>query len=179
VTERMGLEWGPVRNGAAELADIDRPVVEHFSQRRHEMIREAERGGIGLGSKSAAEHAALATRERKRYGLETHTWREEVRARAGEQGLDTDSASERTARCRCPVTPGVSEPATWTADNEQTGGRQGTRKGLRPVTRTKRRSVLGETSFWFSDGMRGGTGVDGEYGAPRERWEVVNGTNAP
>ena len=88
VTERLGLEWGEVRNGAAELADIERPVVEHFSQRRHEMQREAAQGGIGLGSKSAAEHAALATRERKQYGLETHTWREEVRARAGEQGLD-------------------------------------------------------------------------------------------
>jgi conjugative relaxase-like TrwC/TraI family protein len=94
VTERTGLEWGPAGNGAAELADIDRPVVEHFSQRRHEMIREAEKGGIGLGSKSAAEHAALATRERKRYGVETHTWREEVRARAGEQGLDTERVAE-------------------------------------------------------------------------------------
>ena len=94
VTERLGLEWGEVRNGAAELADIERPVVEHFSQRRHEMQREAERGGIGLGSKSAAEHAALATRERKQYGLETHTWREEVRARAGEQGLDTGRIAE-------------------------------------------------------------------------------------
>ncbi len=88
VTERLGLEWGEVRNGAAELADIERPIVEHFSQRRHEMCREAERGGIGLGSKSAAEHAALATRERKQYGLQTHTWREEVRTRAAEQGLD-------------------------------------------------------------------------------------------
>ncbi len=88
VTERLGLEWGEVRNGAAELAEIERPVVEHFSQRRHEMLRAAEQGGIGLGSKSAAEHAALATRERKQFGLETHTWREEVRARAGEQGLD-------------------------------------------------------------------------------------------
>jgi conjugative relaxase-like TrwC/TraI family protein len=93
VTERTGLEWGPVHNGAAELAAVDRPVVEHFSQRRHEMIREAEKGGIGLGSKSAAEHAALATRERKQYGVETHTWREEVRARAGEQGLDTEKVA--------------------------------------------------------------------------------------
>jgi predicted nucleic acid-binding Zn-ribbon protein len=88
------LEWGEVRNGAAELAEIERPVVEHFSQRRHEMLREAERGGIGLGSKSAAEHAALATRERKQYGLETHTWREEIRARAGEQGLDAGRVVE-------------------------------------------------------------------------------------
>ena len=94
VTERLGLEWGEVRNGAAELAEIERPVVEHFSQRRHEMLREAEQGGIGLGSKSAAEHAALATRERKQYGVETHTWREEVRARAGEQGLDTGRVAE-------------------------------------------------------------------------------------
>jgi conjugative relaxase-like TrwC/TraI family protein len=94
VTERLGLEWGEVRNGAAELADIERPVVEHFSQRRHEMQREAERGGIGLGSKSAAEHAALATRERKQYGVVTHTWREEVRARAGEQGLGTGRIAE-------------------------------------------------------------------------------------
>ncbi len=94
VTERLGLEWGEVRNGAAELADVERRVVEHFSQRRHEMLREAEAGGIGLGSKSAAEHAALATRERKQYGLETHTWREEVRARAGEQGLDAGSVAE-------------------------------------------------------------------------------------
>ncbi len=94
VTERLGLEWGEVRKGAAELAEIERPVVEHFSQRRHEMQREAERGGIGLGSKSAAEHAALATRERKQYGLETHTWREEVRARAGEQGLGAGSVAE-------------------------------------------------------------------------------------
>ncbi len=94
VTERLGLEWREVRNGAAELAEIERPVVEHFSQRRHEMLREAERGGIGLGSKSAAEHAALATRERKQYGLETHTWREEVRARASEQGLDAGRVAE-------------------------------------------------------------------------------------
>ena len=94
VTERLGLEWGEVRNGAAELAAFERPVVEHFSQRRHEMLREAEQGGIGLGSKSAAEHAALATRERKQYGLETHTWREEIRARAGEQGLDAGRVLE-------------------------------------------------------------------------------------
>ncbi|MGA2164635.1 MAG: MobF family relaxase [Solirubrobacteraceae bacterium] len=94
VTERLGLEWGEVRNGAAELAEIERAVVEHFSQRRHEMLREAEAGGIGLGSKSAAEHAALATRERKQYGVQTHTWREEVRARAGEQGLDAGGVAE-------------------------------------------------------------------------------------
>ena len=73
---------------------MQRPVIEHFSKRRHEMLREAERGGIGLGSKAAAESAALATRERKQYGVETHTWREEVRARAGELGLGKDELAE-------------------------------------------------------------------------------------
>jgi conjugative relaxase-like TrwC/TraI family protein len=87
VSDRLGLDWGEVRKGAAELAGVPREVIEHFSKRRHEMAREAERGGIGLGSKAAAERAAIATRDRKRYGLETHTWREEVRARAAELGL--------------------------------------------------------------------------------------------
>jgi hypothetical protein len=89
VNERLGLEWGPVRNGAAELAGVARGVIEFFSKRRQEMQRAAAEGGIGLGSKSAAEHAALATRERKQYGVETHTWREEVQACAAEQGLGT------------------------------------------------------------------------------------------
>ena len=37
------------------------PTLEEFSRRRHEMRRTAEDGGIGLGSKSASQAAALAT----------------------------------------------------------------------------------------------------------------------
>jgi conjugative relaxase-like TrwC/TraI family protein len=94
VRERLGLEWGEVHKGAAELAGVERPVLEEFSKRRREMLREALEGGIGLGSKAAAESAALATRERKHYGVETHTWREEVRARAAELGLGARELSE-------------------------------------------------------------------------------------
>lgn len=94
VTERLGLEWTEVHKGAAELADVLRPVIEHFSKRRHEMQREAEEGGIGLDTKGAAERAALATRDRKQYGLETHTWREEVRACAAELGLGTEEVAD-------------------------------------------------------------------------------------
>ncbi len=94
VTERLGLEWGRVHKAAAELSGVERPVLEQFSKRRHEMLREALAGGIGLGSKAAAESAALATREGKRYGVETHTWREDVRARAGELGLGKDELAE-------------------------------------------------------------------------------------
>ncbi len=88
VSERLGLEWGQVRKGAAELQAIEQGVLEEFSKRRHEMRRAAEDGGIGLGSKSASQAAALATRSRKQYGIETGSWREEIRARGAEHGLD-------------------------------------------------------------------------------------------
>jgi conjugative relaxase-like TrwC/TraI family protein len=90
VSERLGLDWGPVRKGAAELVAIDREVLEEFSRRRHEMRRAAQDGGIGLGSKAASQAAALATRSRKQYGIETGSWREEIQARAAEHGLDRD-----------------------------------------------------------------------------------------
>jgi len=89
VSERLGLSWKPVRKGAAELDGVPRLVLEEFSKRRQEMLRAAERGGIGVGTKAAAQKTALATRDRKRYGIDTHSWREEVRARAGELGLGT------------------------------------------------------------------------------------------
>jgi conjugative relaxase-like TrwC/TraI family protein len=87
VVDRLGLEWGEVTNGMAELTGVAQPVLEHFSKRRNEMLAAALDGGIPLDSKAAAQSAAIATRERKQYGIETHTWREEVRARAGELGL--------------------------------------------------------------------------------------------
>jgi hypothetical protein len=87
ISERLGLGWGPVYKGAAELADVPQAVLEEFSKRRLQMLPQAQVGGIGLDTKAAAETAAIASRERKRYGIDTHTWREEVRARAGELGL--------------------------------------------------------------------------------------------
>ncbi len=94
VSERLGLKWGEVNKGAADLEAVPPLVLEEFSKRRQEMIRAAEEGGIGLESKASAESAALMTRERKQYGVSTHTWREEVRARAGELGLGTLEVQE-------------------------------------------------------------------------------------
>jgi conjugative relaxase-like TrwC/TraI family protein len=50
VGERLGLRWGEVHRGTAELDGVGRLVIEHFSKRRAEMLREAQAGGIGLGS---------------------------------------------------------------------------------------------------------------------------------
>jgi conjugative relaxase-like TrwC/TraI family protein len=108
ISEQLGLEWGEVRNGAAELVDVPAGVLVEFSTRRREMLRAAAEGGIGLGSKAAAEKAALATRDRKQYGIDTGSWREEVRARAGELGFDRGTIRRLLDSGRERVVNGVS-----------------------------------------------------------------------
>ena len=88
VRDRLGLEWGPVVKGAAELVDVAPEVLAHFSTRSREAREAAAEAGQELDSWERRNHWALKTRERKQYGVETHTWREEVRARASEHGLD-------------------------------------------------------------------------------------------
>jgi conjugative relaxase-like TrwC/TraI family protein len=94
VRDRLGLVWGPVRKGAAELESLPADVLRVFSQRRAQIEtviadREAELGRPL--TRSEREHwGAIATRDRKQYGIDTHTWREEVTARAAEHGLDRE-----------------------------------------------------------------------------------------
>jgi conjugative relaxase-like TrwC/TraI family protein len=100
VRERLGLEWGPVRKGAAELRELPVGVLRVFSQRgaRVEAAvaeREAELGRT-LTRAERSIWGAIATRDRKQYGIDTHSWREEVIARAGEHGFDREEV-ERIA----------------------------------------------------------------------------------
>jgi conjugative relaxase-like TrwC/TraI family protein len=88
VTERLGLEWGEVHKGSAELAGFSRELVKHFSQRRAEIVEELDRRGER--SLLAAQTAALATRKGKDYGVPMERLRDEWRARAAEHGLDRD-----------------------------------------------------------------------------------------
>jgi conjugative relaxase-like TrwC/TraI family protein len=88
VRDRLGLEWGPVVKGAAELVDVAPEVLAHFSTRSREAREAAEEAEQELDSWERRNHWALKTRERKQYGVETHAWRQEVRARASEHGLD-------------------------------------------------------------------------------------------
>jgi hypothetical protein len=76
-------------------------VLRVFSQRRAQVEaavaeREAE---LGRPSTRAEREAwgAIATRDRKQYGIDTHTWREEITARAAEHGLDRDLVKEIVA----------------------------------------------------------------------------------
>ncbi len=138
IAERLGLEWGPVRNGMAELADVDAGVLEHFSARRTavkeraveryaqdltqaiadahdvpvgelpaELVRtpesltvEERATAIALLNTARGQIVATETRERKSYGVETHTWREEIVARAAEHGLDSQAIDELLDRGR-------------------------------------------------------------------------------
>jgi conjugative relaxase-like TrwC/TraI family protein len=111
ITERTNLRWRPVHKGAAELAGVPQAVLEEFSKRRREMLRESHSGGFGLDSKAAAEKAAIATRDRKRYGVDTHTWREEVSARAAELGLGTRELGELLRAAREAPVRGRPRPA--------------------------------------------------------------------
>jgi conjugative relaxase-like TrwC/TraI family protein len=94
VRDRLGLEWGPVVKGAAELQDVPVEGLRVFSQRRAEVQAAVDQREAELGrSLSRAERStfgAIATRDRKQYGIDTHTWREEVTAQAAEHGLDRE-----------------------------------------------------------------------------------------
>jgi conjugative relaxase-like TrwC/TraI family protein len=102
VRDRIGLEWGPVHKGAAELTELPADVLRIFSQRRAQVEvavaeREAELGRP-LTRLERERWGAIATRDRKQYGIETHTWREEVTARAAEHGLTSEQVMEIIGR---------------------------------------------------------------------------------
>lgn len=45
LTERLGVEWGPVHRGSAEIVGVPQAVMREFSRRRREVVeRLAERG---------------------------------------------------------------------------------------------------------------------------------------
>src|SRR3954453_7704771 len=94
VRERLPwVEWGPVHKGAAEIKGIPQRVLREFSKRRAEIEQwlKAE----GREGRRSAEKAALASRRAKaRYGVETGTWSEVIRARGGELGFGAAEVPE-------------------------------------------------------------------------------------
>lgn len=98
LTREVGAEWQAVVNGYADLAGIGRPVIDHFSQRRAEIV--AAMAEWGTSSPAAAEVAAYRTRDAKDYAVNPDTQREEWIARAAEYDLTAESIDRLLARGR-------------------------------------------------------------------------------
>jgi AAA domain/TrwC relaxase len=89
LTRRLGVEWGPVRNGIADVAGIRRPVLREFSTRRREI--EAHLDEHGQHSARAAQYATYATRRAKDTSIDAEGLVPGWRARAAALGLDTEA----------------------------------------------------------------------------------------
>ena len=63
LTARLGVAWGPVVNGIADVAGVPRSLIEEFSTRRREILEHLEAHGTGGGR--AAQVATYATRRPK------------------------------------------------------------------------------------------------------------------
>ena len=82
LTERLGVTWGHVHNGWAEIEGVPREVGRAFSKRRDEI--EAMVAESGYTSARAHQTATLSTRKAKEYGVDPDhlvaRWREEAEA---------------------------------------------------------------------------------------------------
>jgi conjugative relaxase-like TrwC/TraI family protein len=120
LTREIGVEWQAVVNGYADIAGFERPLIEHFSRRRNEIVEEmAERG---TSSAAAAEVAAYRTRDAKDYEVDPDTQRQEWRSRAAEFDFSEESIERMLsgARAREPRPLGTREIDASLADLEST-----------------------------------------------------------
>ncbi len=91
LTQRLGLEWQPVRNGIAEVEGFSDDHLREFSTRRQQIL---EAAGPDASAR-ARQVANLATREAKEKDLTRETLRQRWRDKAQEIGLDKETL-ERT-----------------------------------------------------------------------------------
>lgn len=96
VARDLGLSWGLIRNGHGDLSPFARDVIEHFSQRRMEIVEDMAKRGTT--SARAAEVSAYRTRDAKDYGVDEDTRREEWIAKAGEFDLSPQSIDTMVAQ---------------------------------------------------------------------------------
>ena len=88
LTRELGVEWGPIRNGIADIAGVPPKALRAFSRRRADIEAELERRGAT--SAAAAQIAALDTRRRKDYRVTPEQLVPEWRERAAGLGLSPE-----------------------------------------------------------------------------------------
>jgi len=85
LSRRLGIDWGPVVKGTADVATVPRKVIRAFSQRRAEI--EAHLEDRGQSSARAAQLATYATRRPKDTDTAPNELFAQWRHRAGELGV--------------------------------------------------------------------------------------------
>lgn len=108
LSRRLGVRWGEVRNGIAEIEGFEEEQLRHFSKRRAEIL-------AAVGPDASADElqiATLTTRAAKdgRQAEATETLRERWRSEAAEVGLDRG-----TVRSTFSLGREVEEPAVKAA----------------------------------------------------------------
>ena len=88
LTQSLGVRWGPVRKGAAEIEEIPSRLVDAFSKRRAQIV--AALDAVGATTGRAAEVAALATRTAKDKDHDLTTLRQLWRDEAVSLGIGAD-----------------------------------------------------------------------------------------
>jgi conjugative relaxase-like TrwC/TraI family protein len=116
LTERLGVAWGPMRRGWAEVDGVPTAVIDLFSQRRDEI--EEVLAESGYTSAQARQTATLATRQAKDYGVTADTLADEWRAEAAAAGFGAaevaacfDRGAERPRRDDADVLRRLAGPA--------------------------------------------------------------------
>jgi conjugative relaxase-like TrwC/TraI family protein len=105
LTAALGVEWGPVVNGIADISGIPERVLKAFSTRRAEI--EATMEARGQYSAKAAMIAALDTRKAKDHNADPSRPRDLWLAKAAEIGFDPESLRSVLHRAEPrPIDPG-------------------------------------------------------------------------
>ena len=113
LADRLPVRWLAVEHGTADLAGVPRRVLEHFSERRAEILEHM--AARGERSPRAAQIATLETRRRKAHDVPIDRLRTEWRARAAEHGLDR-------SRVRQVLQPGATARSDVAHTFEQAAG---------------------------------------------------------
>ncbi|HET6810932.1 MAG TPA: MobF family relaxase [Acidimicrobiales bacterium] len=96
LSERLGVRFGPVRAGVAQIEGVPAAVCRRFSQRRLQV--EAVMAAHGGSSASAARLAALIDRPDRHSGLSADLLAPEWQERARDAGFDRDRARAAMGR---------------------------------------------------------------------------------
>jgi len=109
LTRRLGVGWGPIHNGIADIDGVDRETIMAISSRRKAVLSLSEE--MGYSSAAARQAAALATRPAKDRSVEAEELHE--RWRQVLDGVGFDRVAVEALHRRNELTP-------WTtADTEE------------------------------------------------------------